>query len=375
MTPTTLVRAELAQAHAQLDTVIGAACVRLDQTASACGDAFPLYAAAPAHTWTTSAGGSWSGGFWAASWWRRARLTGSRACRDRAAALTARLADKLAADSINRCMVFWYGAALGAQGFGTSREHALARQAARTVAASFDPVLGCVPLGKDMGGGPRGAAGTSVDSLAALIGLLTFDDAPPVCVALARAHADTLVEVCATPDGAWHAHAEYGPCGWSARGEPGVWSRGQAWAMLGLAAAAGRWGGDYVVAAASACRYWLNTRSDSRPPNRLDQPDGPADASAALIAAHAMLALARATAAPSSWQDEAARLIGGLLAGPDYVALDGGAAAFRGACYPVAPDRLALVETPWSSFLLLDAVCELAASLPVPAAIPRNHHS
>jgi|GEM_PF-433898 len=348
---------------AELRAAIVAGCARLDQVAAACGDAFPLYMTTPSNVWTTSPGGSWSGGFWAASWWRRARLTGAAACRARAAAVTARLADKLGIDSINRCMVFWYGAAHGALACGGGTEYALARDAARAIAASFDPSLRCIPLGTDMGGGPKGRISTSVDTLAALVALLTFDGVSPECVEVARTHVDTLIDVCATPDGAWHPGATFGPSGWRAHVEAGAWSRGQAWVMLGLAVAAERWGDPYRDAASRACDYWLRTRPGVRPLDRLDRPDQLPDPSAALIAATAMLMLARATPGPSRWAREASLRIGALLRGADYVLVTGGAASFRGACYPVARDTLALVEAPWSSFLLLDAACELAALL------------
>ncbi|WP_323120360.1 unsaturated glucuronyl hydrolase [Burkholderia alba] len=346
---------------AEIDAAIHALLARLARIDAQCGSAFPLYAHGDDDCWTLSNGGSWVGGFWAASWWRRARLTGDRTDRDKASVLSARLAAKLDTDSINRAMLFWYGAAQGAMAFGDPAATHLAYAAADAIAGSFDAVHGFVPVGVELGGGPDAMRRASVDTLAPLIQLLSYEDVP-ASSEIARRHTDALIAACMTSDGAWHAEAALTEAVLRPLGTAGSWSRGQAWAMLGLSAAAARWRGAYLERALVSCAYWRRTRPTACPPDRIDRADGPVDPSASLIAALAMLAVARevdSVDAARAGFDSAAARVAALLRSPHYVRLPDGSARFVGACCRIAPDSLALVETAWSHFLLVDALCQL----------------
>ncbi|MBN9126214.1 MAG: glucuronyl hydrolase, partial [Nitrosospira sp.] len=145
---------------------------RMDAIDSCCADGFPLYSPGSAGQWVTSAGGSWVGGFWGGWWWLRSRITGAVPDRRKASDICRRLSSKIDADSINRRLLFWYGASLGDLWFGDIDARELAREAAAATAASYDPQMDCIPLGTGMGGGREGNQRVTIDTLAALIQLL-----------------------------------------------------------------------------------------------------------------------------------------------------------------------------------------------------------
>ncbi|ANJ72417.1 glucuronyl hydrolase [Ralstonia insidiosa] len=337
-------------------------CTRMDAVEVQCGAGFPLYSVGTEDCWVLSEGGSWVGGFWAGCWWLRARLAGVASERLKAVQLCERLAPKLKADSIHRAMLFWYGAAPGARWFGNETCAQQTCAAAEALAASFHPELQCIPTGTAIGGGKHGGQHIGIDALAAVIRLLTLREAPRWQNA-ARRHTDTVISTCLTEDGACYAEAAHTGRSFTPIGRAGAWSRGQAWAMLGLASAA-RWGEPYAQQARSACEYWLRSRPSSMPPDRLDQPQGIEDPSAALIAAMAMLSLCE-HAGETRWRTFAERQIAAIvrsryLTKPGNEADGVPAGIFWGACIRTRPDRHELVESAWGSFFLMQALAMLA---------------
>ncbi|ABC29621.1 conserved hypothetical protein [Hahella chejuensis KCTC 2396] len=339
---------------------------RLDVIDAQCGAGFPLFSPDGAH-WKVSSGGSWMGGFWAGCWGLRALVSESAKDRDKALTLCAALSDKLQADTLNRSLIFWYGPALCGRWFSDPDAQHLASQAATAVASSFDPELGYMPLGCDMGGGVDGRQRLSVDSLAATIQLMQVNDDEALDKA-ARAHTDALVAACFTASGACSAEAqstlqqEPRQSILQALDRPGGWSRGQAWAMLGLSHAAIHWGSPYLDYARAACVYWRRSRRTPFPADRPERSDSLSDPSATLIAAIAILSLSELLDDGDSWRAYAAQQIAALVRSSYFVRRDGAAhpGAFKGACYRTGPAGCELVESPWSSFFLLQALCMLA---------------
>ncbi|MBB6584188.1 glucuronyl hydrolase [Ralstonia solanacearum] len=351
-----------ALSRTEIMAALEALCARMDQIDARCPNGFPLYSPGTADDWTTSAGGSWVGGFWAGCWWLRARLTGSAADARKAMQLGRRLAAKLDADSIHRAMLFWYGAALGAQWCGNEEALGLARAAAGRLVASYDPALQCIPTGTAIGGGSDGVRHLAVDALAPVIQLLTLDGQAE-SDAIARRHTDTLIAACFTEHGACHAEALHTQGAFRPDDQAGAWSRGQAWAMLGLATAGARWGSPYTAHLWMACDYWQRSRPQAIPPDRLDAPSGPADPSATLIAALAMQSLARLAPGQAGWLRVAEGHIAAIvrsryLAGPHGAGASAG--MFWGACYRTGPDRRELVESAWGTFFLMQVLCAFA---------------
>ncbi len=336
---------------------------RLDAVAAECGENFPLHAAEPGQPWRVSEGGSWTGGFWAACHWMRAALAGSATDGAKASALCHRLAAKLHAPTGHRAFLFWYGAALGERWCGHAGAAQLARAAAQALSNAWSDEIHAIPLGTALGGGPGGDARISIDALAPTL-LLLHHHGDDVARGKARRHADTLLRVCGDGQGAFHAEADWSGGRWRPTGLAGDWSRGQAWALLGLSTAAALWNDAHLWAPAdAAARYWLRTRGGFPPPFRLHGGD-PArpDPVAAVIAARAFVTLARQDAC---WLGEARRVVEAVLASPwlvTSVAHGRPCDRFVGCCLASPGSVPMLAETAWGTYLLVDLLNELAAA-------------
>lgn len=345
-------------------TAIGLLITRMDAIKNQCGDNFPLYSPGTEDRWTVSPGGSWVGGFWAGWWWLRAHVAGSMSGQQKASQICQLLSQKINVASINRSMIFWYGAALGDIWFGDENAQRLTRESAAALAASYIPEMECIPLGTDMGGGADGNRRIVIDTLSPTIQLLSYSEHDRF-QNIAQRHMETMLAACRTQEGAYHSKARYEQSVFQPTDQAGVWSRGQAWAMLGLSRAAAQWGEPYLSYAQSACEYWLSSRPQPLPPHRLDQPSGPYDPSAALIASLSMLALAALVPDGERWLTRAHLQIAALIRSLYFTGLredgDGVAAGiFWGACYQTRQGKDELVESTWGSFFLMEALCILA---------------
>ena len=342
---------------------------RIEYIDSICNNGFPLYSPGKTSQWIISSGGSWIGGFWSALWWLRSRITGSEADQRKASDICQRLSSKLSIDSINRSFIFWYGASLGDLWSGDNQAHELAAESITALAATYDPKIRCMPLGTAMGGGTEGKRRISIDSLAALIQLFSRSEQYQH-QNISKLHTDTTLTAC-YHNGAFHTSAYFGQNKFHSTDEAGVWSRGQAWGMLGLCRAAAQWGEPYLTFAHSACEYWKYTRPDPLPPDRLDNSSGFYDPSASVIASLAMLSLADLLPDGNPWRIQAHRLISAVIRSPfftgfykndDYpnnkIRMNPG--IFWGSCYKTNEGKEELVETVWGSFFLLAALCILA---------------
>jgi unsaturated chondroitin disaccharide hydrolase len=333
---------------ARLTATFDALLQRLADIDRQCGDSFPLYSLGSSNQWQLSQGGSWMGGFWAGCYWLRARRSQSAQDYAKAVAWCEKLTDKIHLDSSYRSLIFWYGAALGEIWLQNSQAKQVTTHAINALIAAYDPQLACVPLGTALGGGVKGQLTLTVDGWASLIDLLTYRN-DSQHAALARQHTDTLLAACATGTGAFYSDAHYIDGHFQTTGQAGDWSRGQAWAMLGVTKAAQRWGEPYLSMAKAAAHYWLASRPQAIVLNRLSEQNALVDLSATVIASLAMLHLAELTADTENWQQAAEQGVNALIKS-DYL-LNG---VFNGCCYTVKPQQSALVETTWGYFLLLE---------------------
>ena len=238
--------------HAEMKQALELLVQRLEAIHSHCTNSFPLYSRGVADQWILSSGGSWVGGYWSACWWLRSRITGALSDRQNAVDICQRLSPKITTDSINRNPIFWYGAALGDLWFSDAKARGLTSASISAIAASYDPEMHCVPLGRDMGGGREGNRLISVDALAPLIQLLSRSE-DSAHHQIARTHASTVSAVCGSGNGAFHPAARFADGHFQPTEQAGVWSRGQAWAMLGLSRAAALWGEPYLTCTLRAC--------------------------------------------------------------------------------------------------------------------------
>ncbi|MCK9798083.1 glucuronyl hydrolase [Pseudomonas sp. MAFF 302030] len=264
-------------------------------------------------------------------------------------------------DTQNRSLIYWYGAALGDRCFGDAYAKSLAEQAALRLAESWRDSHRCLPLGCAMGGGESGSTQISIDPLASTVQLLTRYANEQARQRL-RHHLHTVARTLGDGRGAYAAHADL-PAGTDARREVGNWSRGQAWAMLGLARAATHLAGPYVPLAEQAADYWLASRPESLALNRLDQPDGEYDPCATVIAALAMQTLAPVSSRQSQWRVRAAQLLTSVVRSPYFSREGKDAGSFVGLCYGTAKGVEERVESPCSSFFLLAALLIMAERL------------
>ena len=362
----------------EIGAALDAFCQRMDVIEAQCGQNFPLFSPGVSSVWTVSQGGSWIGGFWGACWWLRSHLQGSHSDQKKASLLCMRLGSKINLDSVNRSMLFWYGAALGAQLTNDMQARETAHQAAFALFTSFDERMQCIPTGAALGGGVNGARHISIDALASIITLLRFDDRKPV-QDVAQKHTQTVVNACLKSDGACYTGALYAQGKCLPIDQAGIWSRGQAWGMLGLAEAAKQWGEPYVGHAHSACEYWLRSRAQMIPPNRLFQTDSLPDPSAVLIASLAMLTLSTCHVNTACWKNVAESQIA-MLVRSSYFTRGGDAytdvlpGIFWGACYQIRPEQFELVESAWSTFLLMQALCLLDEFVGVTDPTLKNSH-
>lgn len=352
----------------EMQTAIELLIYRMEQVASMCDQGFPLYSPGRTSQWIISSGGSWIGGFWSAWWWLRSSITGAASDQRKAAAICQRLSSKLSIDSINRSLIFWYGAALGDLWFQDRNAHELAKKSITAVAATYDPAIQCIPLGTAMGGGAEGNRRLSIDSLAALIQLFSHSGQYQQQI-ISQLHTATILAACCH-NGAFHPTAYFSQGRFQTTGEAGMWSRGQAWGMLGLCRAAAQWGEPYLTYAQSACQYWTNSRPGPLPPDRLNNSSGLCDPSAAVIASLAMLALADLLPDGKLWRLQAHQLITAIIRSPFFtgfyqnnaspnnkIGIDSG--IFCGSCYQTKQGKEELVETAWGSFFLMAALCIL----------------
>lgn len=342
---------------------------RMEAIDSRCADGFPLYSPGTADQWVISPGGSWVGGFWSGWWWLRSRITGSALDLRKASDICQRLSSKISADTINRSLIFWHGASLGDVWFGNSAARELTKESIAAIAGSYDPEINCIPLGTGMGGGKEGNQRITIDTLAALIQLLNRSE-HSVYHQISRCHADTLLTACRSDGGAFHPGASFRHGSFRAADHAGRWSRGQAWAMLGLSRAAAQWGEPYLTHTHSACEYWRRSRPESLPPDRLNHPSGLCDPSSAVIASLAMLSLADLMPDGEQWRAHAHQQVTTIIRSRYFTGLHGNShhqknedrvasGIFWGCCYKTSQGKNELVESAWGSYFLMAALCVL----------------
>lgn len=325
-------------AQRKRQAVVNALFKQLDGISRQCGEQFPLYRLPRERKWKLSRRGSWLGGFWTALWWRRAAYTELSEDLDQAVFWCRQLVGQLDEPSLNRSFVFWYGAALGGRLAQDESARELALRAADALARDFCPEIGGWPLGPGMGGGDKGHATLNIDALAPTLALMHLHGDTRQRE-MARSHLELCLRTLGTPDGAWASHAQRDAQGRFQRGPAGEWARGQAWAMLGLAEAVGRFGGVYAEAARNACGYWRRHWSASS-----------ADPCATAIASLALLRLWQCLPGMNEWRDLAFEQIEGLLSGEVQQG------CFVGHHYRTGAEQEQLVESACATFFLVEAL-------------------
>jgi len=243
---------------------------RIDATAAAVTPAFPLNADPATGVWKTAPDGRWTGGFWTGLLWLAHRATGSARYAELAINCMGRLESRLPVDNVLNGLVFYYGAAVGAQLDAGEAGRELARRGAVALAARFNRTVGFMPLGHQSGSLTADAQGeTNIDGVPgmSLLFWAAADGGDASLADIGARHVRRHVELCQRPDGSLHQAAFVNPATgaierqYSPRGiaPDSTWARAQSWGLVGFAQAYA-WTRDpfFANAAMRLADWWLD---------------------------------------------------------------------------------------------------------------------
>ena len=142
---------------------------RVSTTARSVTEGFPFFSVPDTGQWTVSDGATWTDALWPGILWLAHHGTHAEHYRIWARSWAEKLTPRVHADTVFRCFLFYYGAALGA----ILEEDPLGRKigvaGAHGLAEAFNPMVGVIPLGmKSEAGFRAGADTTNVDSVMAI---------------------------------------------------------------------------------------------------------------------------------------------------------------------------------------------------------------
>ncbi len=277
--------------------------------------------------WIETRDGVWTGGFWAGLLWLAYERERDQAMREKAEHFTERLLPR-ANDSHNHDLGFMFmpSAVKGWQLTGEERYRDAAIAAAEALARQYSTVYRAIP-GWGFFGGEDWTGRVLIDTLMNLPLLVwaVEQGADRTLLDVARNHAATTLEHHFRPDGSVYHVFWFDPrSGAPVRGDTyqGVgpessWTRGQAWAITGLAMLAARLHDKTYQAASEkvAANFAARLPADFIPPWDFDAPgpDQPKDASAGAAAAYGLLKL-RAITGKAQHLALAGRLLRSLAA-------------------------------------------------------------
>jgi unsaturated chondroitin disaccharide hydrolase len=287
---------------------------RIAETAASGHEGFPHYADPRTKRWTWSPDGDWTGGYFNAMLWLGA-AAGPATERERwigwARKFTERLRPRIASDSSSRALLFYYGAALGSILCGDRLAHDLAVEAARALAAMYNPRAGVLPLGgafEEVSNVGLGEGEVDMVQVVALLMWAYRQTGEESFAAIAKSHARRHIEFCLRPDGSICQSASFDPqTGAMVRrythkgiSDSSTWARAQAWGMLGWALSAQCCDDrSFLEPATMAADWWIaHVPSDRVAFWDFDDPAIPnthRDTSATAIAAASMLKLSALT--------------------------------------------------------------------------------
>jgi unsaturated chondroitin disaccharide hydrolase len=280
-----------AERHRAIDNLVD----RVLRTRVECGPRYPVFAAPAGGPWTTSRAGSWCAGTWIGLLRLAADRSGDTATARDALERARGLRPWVSADTVSRAMVLSCATDPADAPDAVANDPAVAalrEDCARSLTAAFSPALGAIPEGTALGRGALGARTCTVDATSSVIGLLTTSPRVLGASMVAGRHAQTLLGAQA-PDGRLPAEHRLRADGTGIEpvGRAGTWARGQAWALLGAAAAVRAWGAAWLAPARAIATYWTTLPV---PPPDIDGETGPVDTAATAIAADALRLLAAA---------------------------------------------------------------------------------
>lgn len=336
---------------------------RVLRTRAECGQRYPVFAAPAGGAWTTSRRGSWCAGTWIGLLRLAAVRSGDTATAQDALDRARGLEHWVWTDTVFRAMVLHCSTDPADAPDTVANDPGVARlreQCARALTAAFSPALGAIPDGPGLGRGALGARTCTVDALSSVISLMTTSSQVPGAQAVAGRHAQTLLGAVA-PNGRVYAERRLRADGAGPEpvGRAAAWARGQAWALLGAAAAVHAWGHGWLAQARAIATYWTTL---PLPPPDIAGENHPVDTAATAIAADALQLLATADpeyatahrAAANSLCAELARThLTGTMSRPPPGTPPG---VLTHSCYQTGPHGRQQVECVWGEYHLLRAL-------------------
>jgi len=358
---------------------------RSEETAAAGLDGFPHYADPADGTWITTPDGFWTGGFWLAELWLVSFCHGFDGREPLIRDYLARLKPRVHSDSVFRAFLFYYGAAAGERLLGDEEAGALALEACKSLARSYDEANRLIPLGTEAEeSGSVGKGEINIDALVAspllLWGWARTGNTRYRDIALAHAH--RTIEFCMRPDGSIIQSASFDMAtgavlrrythkGFS---ETSTWTRAQAWGMLFLALSAQsapdeRW---LAERCAAACDWWLgNVPPDLVAPWDFDAAPGAwRDTSGTAIAAAGLLKAADVVGDRAKAVDyarvahETVRRLAALYLTPTHAGDTRPGGILTDGCFDPKRGTAVAHELIWGDYFLLESLALLTGWLP-----------
>jgi unsaturated chondroitin disaccharide hydrolase len=263
--------------------------------------------------WQFTTDGVWTGGFWAGLLWLCAAHESDERLKERASHFTDRLLPR-ANDKQNHDLGFMFApsAVKAWKLFGETGYRDAARMAARTLASQYNPIVGFIP-GWGYFGGDDWSGNVLIDTLMnlPLVVWAVNEGEDRRLLEVVRGHAGNTIRHLMRENGSvFHMYRFASDTGEPLGGDTyqghaphSTWSRGQAWALTGLAMLGQMLrNNDYLTASERAASYFLSALpEDGIPPWDFHAPDGVAhrDSSAGAIASYGLLRLSDATGKPS----------------------------------------------------------------------------
>lgn len=364
------------------DAALAAMRQRVLQTASSALPGFPHYADQTSGAWTTTPDAFWTGGFWLGELWLVNAKQPEPGLRDQAEAWLNRLSGRVESRTVFRGFLFLYGAALGADLSGSPRAKELAIAAARSLASTFDERAGLMPLGVAAEENHTVSdTDTNIDGLTASPLLLWASDitGDADLRRIALSHARRNANYCVREDGSVVQSASFD----ASTGEllrqfthkgssdNSVWTRAQAWAMLGYSLCAGMAPeeSDMLELVTRVCDWWLDhAPSDHVAYWDFDVPQNETsnrDTSGTAIAAAALLKAADLVgdvARKEAYRSRAEAMVDALVRNHLNVG-EAPIGLLRDGCFDKRAGMAESNELIWGSYYLLESLCVLSDGL------------
>lgn len=243
---------------------------RVEETAKLNLKSFPHYSD-DFGRWVVTHDGDWTGGFWVGLLWLSHVYTQEEKFLKWAEEWMRKLQPRANSETVFRCFLFYYGAAIGDLLVGHEEAANIAVTGAKGLATMYNPSARVIPLGPSAEEASSvGYGETNVDGVmsVALLSYAVQKTGEDKLKEIGVNHALTHISYCVLEDGAVIQSASFDPeTGELLRrythkgyGDDTVWARAQAWAMIGYTQAA-RWvpeNPQFLQTAIKVTEWWIN---------------------------------------------------------------------------------------------------------------------